>query len=397
MTALRLSPWQLVALLGALQGFVLSLALLRARSSRRANRLLAVAVLGFSLHLLTFIYYTAGLVESAPHFFGVTHPLPFLFGPLIYLYARLASDPTRRLRPVDLWHFAPALLAYLAAIPVFALSGPEKVDLFHAIVRGEEPAYITVAEDLKLLSGLGYSIATLWVLRSHEKVMAENYSTLERVSLSWLRRLARWATGIWLVAIAFEVAGLVGIPTPALGDQLVAVSITLLIYGVGYFGLRQQEIHRFDTEELPVPGAVPEPAALPGTDAEPAARYERSGLSSREAEQLTARLTALMGGEQPFHDPELTLADLAGRLGTSPHKLSEILNGRLATSFYDYVNGYRVREVQARLAGPDAGNRKLLSLALDAGFASKSTFNAAFKKLTGQTPSEFRSTSPSGE
>ncbi len=379
MTALRLSPWQLVALLGALQGIVLSMALLRARTSRRANRLLAVAVLGFSLHLLTFVYYSAGLVEAAPHFFGVTHPLPFLFGPLIYLYARLASDPARRLRPVDLWHFLPALLAFLSAIPVFALSGPEKVDLFHAILRGDEPPYITLEEDLKLLSGLGYSIATLWLLRSHERLMAENYSSLERVSLNWLRRLARWATGIWIIAIAFEVADLVGIPTPGVGDQLIAVSITFLIYGVGYFGLRQQEIQRFDTQELPVP-AEPESAA----------RYERSGLSSREAEQLTARLTSLMGGEQPYHDPELTLADLAGRLGTSPHKLSEILNGRLATSFYDYVNGYRVREVQARLAGPDAANRKLLSLALDAGFASKSTFNAAFKKLTGQTPSPFR-------
>jgi AraC-like DNA-binding protein len=54
------------------------------------------------------------------------------------------------------------------------------------------------------------------------------------------------------------------------------------------------------------------------------------------------------------------------------------------------VNGYRVREVQRRIQAGEARTRKMLALALDAGFASKSTFNEAFKKHTLQTPSDFR-------
>jgi AraC-like DNA-binding protein len=54
------------------------------------------------------------------------------------------------------------------------------------------------------------------------------------------------------------------------------------------------------------------------------------------------------------------------------------------------VNGYRVREVQRRIRAGDTRTRKMLALALDAGFASKSTFNQAFRKHTNQTPSEFR-------
>jgi AraC-like DNA-binding protein len=53
------------------------------------------------------------------------------------------------------------------------------------------------------------------------------------------------------------------------------------------------------------------------------------------------------------------------------------------------VNGYRVREVQRRIKAGDARALKMLALALDAGFASKSTFNQSFKKHTGQTPSVF--------
>lgn len=76
----------------------------------------------------------------------------------------------------------------------------------------------------------------------------------------------------------------------------------------------------------------------------------------------------------------IALSELAALLNSTPHKLSEILNSRIGVSFYDFVNGYRVREVQRRIKAGEARTQKMLALALDAGFASKSTFNEAFKK-----------------
>lgn len=125
----------------------------------------------------------------------------------------------------------------------------------------------------------------------------------------------------------------------------------------------------------------------------PPARYERSGLAPRQADALKARLVSLMERDRPCRRSELTLGELAEQLGTTPHRLSEVLNGQLEMSFYDFINGYRVREVQERLIGPDGTRYTYLTLALDAGFASKSTFNAAFKKHTGMTPSDYRRTS----
>ena len=120
------------------------------------------------------------------------------------------------------------------------------------------------------------------------------------------------------------------------------------------------------------------------------ARYERSGLGDREAMHLKDSLLAIMDAELPWKDSDLTLPDLASRLDTTPHKLSEVLNSEIGQTFYDFVNGYRVREVQRRIKAGDTRNLKMLALALDAGFASKSTFNQAFKKHTSQTPSDFR-------
>jgi AraC-like DNA-binding protein len=97
----------------------------------------------------------------------------------------------------------------------------------------------------------------------------------------------------------------------------------------------------------------------------------------------------MMDAECPWQDCELTLSDLAARLNSTPHKLSEVLNAQMGQTFYDFVNGYRVREVQRRIKAGEPRTRKMLALALDAGFASKSTFNQVFKKHTSHTPSDF--------
>jgi AraC-like DNA-binding protein len=152
-------------------------------------------------------------------------------------------------------------------------------------------------------------------------------------------------------------------------------------------------VFRYETAEYPVPKELlpvsPSPSP-PDEDDEPAQRYERSGLSDMEAHRLKTSLLSVMESERPWRDSELTLADLAERLGSTPHKLSEVLNSQVGETFYDFVNGYRVREVQRRIKAGDARALKMLALAMDAGFASKSTFNQAFKKHTSQTPSDFR-------
>ena len=205
----------------------------------------------------------------------------------------------------------------------------------------------------------------------------------------------------------------VGLERAGFGDDVIALAMAVMVYGIGYMGLRQPEIFRYDTAEYrvpvelrvprepTVPGPVPSPpqlvTALPATDESqvsapdaPSPRYERSGLSDREAQRLKEHLVAVMDSERPWRDSDLTLADLADRLETTPHKLSEVLNSQLGLTFYDFVNGYRVREVQRRIAAGDARRVTMLALALDAGFASKSTFNVVFKKHTQQTPSDYR-------
>ncbi len=81
---------------------------------------------------------------------------------------------------------------------------------------------------------------------------------------------------------------------------------------------------------------------------------------------------------------------LAAILGVGRNQLSWVINNLEGKRFFDYVNGFRVQAVVEMLKDPGRAGQKLLTLAFDAGFNSKPTFNAAFKKHTGRPPSMFR-------
>src|ERR1700759_1335101 len=113
MARLSLDWLNIIALLGTLQGVFLTLVLATKRSNRTANRLLAATMLAFSIHLASTVYYAADLETVFPHFFGVGHPMPFLYGPLVYLYAVTAADRTRPFSRRDLLHFVPFALVII--------------------------------------------------------------------------------------------------------------------------------------------------------------------------------------------------------------------------------------------------------------------------------------------
>jgi AraC-like DNA-binding protein len=403
MPAQRSLDWiQVAAALGAVQGLLLAIALAAHPGRRIANRLLAALMASFTVYLASTVFDSPEFVADYPHLFGISYPLPWLFGPLVYLYAVTASDADRDMRPRDWLHLAPPLLVVLVSLPIYLMSGPEKVALYERMVAGDVPTLLGVVDPTKFLSGIVYSVATVRQLNRHRRRVEDSYSTTEHVTLRWLLWLTGSSVAIWLLAVGLAIADRLPLGERGDRDDLVAVAIAVVVYAIGYAGLRQPEIHRFDR---PAGGAAPPPVEAPvareviaerGEPIEAAdareARYERSRLGDAEAAELKTRLLSMMDQEHPYRDADLTLADLAARLDTTPHKLSQVLNGELAQSFYEFVNGYRVAEVRRRLVEHRSEQANVLAIAMDAGFASKSTFNQAFKRLTGHTPSTYRRT-----
>ena len=88
---------------------------------------------------------------------------------------------------------------------------------------------------------------------------------------------------------------------------------------------------------------------------------------------------------------ELTIRRLGENLGIPEHRLRRLINRELGyRNFNDFLNHYRLGDVVEKLADADSRHLPILTIAMDAGYRSLTTFNRAFKASYGLTPREYR-------
>jgi AraC-like DNA-binding protein len=117
-------------------------------------------------------------------------------------------------------------------------------------------------------------------------------------------------------------------------------------------------------------------------------RYGKSTLRDMDVDGLLARLATHMADPAVYRNESLTLGTVAADLGVSGHQLSELVNSRLGLSFPRYVREHRVAAAKAMLVAEPTAS--ILAIGMDTGFKSPSTFYAAFKEVTGQSPGDYR-------
>ncbi len=113
-------------------------------------------------------------------------------------------------------------------------------------------------------------------------------------------------------------------------------------------------------------------------------------LNESLATELAVELETLMEQEELYRQNELSLADLASRLGISVHQASELLNVHFSENFYDYLNRYRLAYACKMLADANC-HLRVLDIAFESGFSNKNSFYRYFREAYGVTPVEYRS------
>ena len=303
--------------------------------------------------------------------------LPFTYGPLMLLYARMMTREEPVFEIKYLWHFLPFLLFFIVSM----------VFLNKPVMEGTKGFLITDRFiSLRLVYGLSffisitaYSIVTFITIHKHQKNLKSFLSfSSARVTLQWLIGLS---VTFYVGYVLMFIVGLIDILLnfmPFDPYELSFLGLTLFAFLFGYFGVRQPGIFEEIVGHEKVPPIAPVNV-----------KYSRSGLKTRDIEKIKKDLLNYMERERPYLKRELSINDISDNLNISRHFLTEVINNHMGKNFYTLINEYRIEEVKGRLNDPKYRNLTILAIAYDSGFNSKSAFNGIFKEMTGKTPSQY--------
>lgn len=334
------------------------------------------------LGLYVFIY------AFSPSGFFINHPwlihfyisLLFLNGPLLFFYVKTITNAAYKIGMTIFWHLLPCVLftlyyvIFFPAREIFWNTGSA-----HGIAGLELPFPYFLFLILLAFSVPFYIVLSVRLLYRHKKIIADNFSDLEKRTLLWLRVLIIILGIAWIVlASIIFIHHVLLLFSDSFCINGLFITLSAFIVLAGYFGLYQPRIFVSQDTTLPI---VIEESDRP---------YAGSSLKEVDKLHYVSVLNDYMNNTMPFLNSQLTLSQLAVEVNIPLHHLSRVINEHFNQNFFDFINQYRVNEFIRRLPDPKYSNYSLLAIAFDCGFNSKTTFNRYFKKATGITPSQYK-------
>jgi AraC-like DNA-binding protein len=374
----RIDLFAVFIFLGVVQAIFLSFFFL-SRENRKndVNFFQGLMLLSMAACILEILLMYTGYIADCLFLVDFSEPFALAIGPSFYLMIKslINGSVTRRMR---LLHYIFPVLYFFLLIPFLIQSDDFKYnswvyayhpDLpFRDVSVGYDPRWLWVTDHHTLLAlssigiymGLGLIEIILAFKNKGESFFDPVHPVLRKLRAGILHMTS--ATLIIFVVKYFNIDDT--------GDHLFAAYISFTIYLTSFNVISHSGFFRQT--------ALSEPQ-----------KYKSSGVTADAQKELLDKLTMLMTRDKPFLQPGFSLPELAGKLNTTVHVLSQVINDGLGKNFFEMVAAYRVEEAKRLLK--EQPNIKVEEIAEQVGYNSKSSFNTAFKKISGKTPSEYRS------
>lgn len=353
-----------VMAIGFSQSLYAGIMFLLKKNARLPDRVLAVWLFFISVHMLLSLLNTRFSITAFPF-------LPFIYGPLLYIYVSTLISEKPRLR----YYYSSLIVPVIAFFVVSLIYRREPVlDLDVFLENDSLQALRFSYAILLIISFLGYSVLTFIKLHRHRMRIRDLYSyTSQKITLGWAMFVS---ISFFVLYAAVFIIGFTRVLIRDFPlDPVLMGNIVLVFHAFAFsiFGFQQDRIY-------------------PGSPQSASKKYSRSGLRKEEVDALGKRLVQVVEEKKMYLDPELSILDVSNALHVPRHYVTQALNEKIGKNFYHFINTYRVAAAKQKLIDPKNDRFTVLAVGYDAGFNSKSSFNTLFKKYAGMTPTEFRNT-----
>jgi len=356
----KLELWHLFFLGAAAQGLFLFLVLMVRQSPDHKNNILGVLILLYSLSLIDNVWFWSGYYLPYPHLLGISMAFPFIYGPLFYAYCREAMRAGTMGVRSEWKHYALPFIVLCYLTHYYGASAAGKLQLLETWFQN--PVNSLVLPLAGLASLVVYGLMIYRFLKGNIDLLESG----KRMNANWLYRMFLCYAVFVGLFVVYELLQFTRMSSVT-SDYLIATGSAFFIYFIGYLGFsRSKLLNGIKVQEQ---------------------KYQSSTITATAGEQILQKVKTHLEQTKAFTDNELRLGTLALELGITTHQLSQVINEHASTSFPDFVNSYRIAEAKKRLFDNDV---RMNQLAIDVGFNNKTTFNLAFKKFVGCSPTEFR-------
>ncbi|AXE17738.1 AraC family transcriptional regulator [Runella rosea] len=351
------------------------------QEERLSDKLLGWVMFFLAMEIQDYTFGFSGINILWEKFEGFPRYFHLAFAPTIYFYLKAQINRDFRFKAAHLWHYSFYSIYFLVNFVVF-VQGKKTVDTF----RSSELAYwLGWLESLAIWgSYIYYFYQSLRLYKEYRRWAETQFSDTETISFVWLRNFIYLIIAGEVFKFGWSIADRVLGDLPFEQDWWWHLLTVAIICYVGIKGYTQHQPNKLLFRGNPLEVNALSLENVPST---PISLHPT--VPNNDYSEWKPKIEQLFKEQKLYLEPELSLSDLATKLKTNTSVLSAAINQNFGKNFNDFVNEYRVEEVKRLLKDPANAHLSLLGVALECGFNSKSTFNRAFKKFTGQSPKEF--------
>lgn len=308
-----------------------------------------------------------GYFDHYPLLVAIDDGFILTFGPLLLLFARSIMIKRFEFESSHILHFLPFAAVSLIIFCAILLSDPSS--------NGLDPNLLAFLEIAMLTHCIVYAIRARFEVRNALKTAIDNYSNIKTEHISWVK----FIINSFLVILGTTI---VHASTPLLKSNLaLLISLSLFIIYLFYF------VNRVVLKMLNK--ANKESGIITQTESKKKEKYSGSKIADDELKNYKKMISEVFAQSKPFLEDDITLSKLAETLGITPKRLSQVINSAYSMRFFDLINKHRITHALELISNADK-KTSIQEVMYQSGFSSKSSFNAAFKKFTGKTPSAYK-------
>lgn len=357
--------------IGAIQGIVYGFILWKNQNSNKiAHKFLAVILWFFAYRLLVEVLKLFG-IGYYDTWYHILLEYNWIYGALIYFFAKAYVTPHFKLNLKKDWiHFIPVIIEFT----------------WSNFIKSQNFFWDGTRESLSWLGYWGYvvwmqyptqyivsALLIIFYILKSEKLLAttqpEPYQIITKNTI-WIRRVLKLMKLYSIVIIVVVIVDFLFFDYAFNRSYHypIFIGMAIITYWLGIEGFNKK-----DKQVIKIKTVLDPKEKL-------------------QLEEIASKLKLLMDKEKAYKNPDITLSILSEQLGVKSYLTTKCLNSIFQKKFNDFINEYRIEELKKLLNDPKNNNYTLLSLAFEAGFNSKASFNRAVKKLTGKSPSALKPT-----